>query len=311
MKLKSIKIGSVQTENNLFLAPLAGYTDYAFRAICIQFGAGLTFTEMVSAKGLIYDNENTKNLLITSDAEKVKAVQLFGSEPDVMRAACESEALKKFDIIDINMGCPVPKLFKSGEGSALLNNPQLAEKIVSECAKSGKNITVKMRIGINSAIDCGDFAKRLEGSGCRLITVHGRLRNAYYSGEVDCGAISEVKNAVSIPVIANGGIFTPQDADGLIEKTGTDGVMVARGAMYCPWLFSEISGKTCVIDKKEIICRQIDELLKNYSDRFVTLNMRKQIACYLKGERNGKQVKTALMTASDTAQLKALVNQFF
>ena len=184
MKLRRIKIGPIETENNVFLAPLAGYTNYPFRRLCERYGAGLTFTEMVSAKGLKYGSENTKELLYTTPLETPRAAQLFGREPDVMRAACESEALAPFPVVDINMGCPVPKIYKNGEGSALLEAPELAEKIVAECVKSGKAVTVKFRVGVSGdKLVAEEFARRMEGAGASLLTVHGRTRDKYYSSE--------------------------------------------------------------------------------------------------------------------------------
>ena len=243
MRLTPISIGSIKTENNVFLAPLAGYTNYPFRRLCKGYGAGLCFTEMVSAKGLKYGSENTKELLYTDEHEGLCAVQIFGSEPDTMRAACENEALAPFPIVDINMGCPVPKIYKNGEGSALLEKPELAEKIVKECVKSGKIITVKMRIGVNAnKLITREFAKRMEGAGASLITVHGRTRDKIYAGEVDYQEIAAAKNAVKIPVIANGGVFSNADAERLINETGADGVMVARAALFHPQIFCELTG---------------------------------------------------------------------
>ena len=191
---KPLKIGEFETRNNVFLAPLAGYTNYPFRRICQDFGAGLCYTEMVSAKGLKYGSENTKELLYTDEKEGLVATQIFGSEPDTMRLACEGEDLAKYKIVDINMGCPVPKIYKNGEGSALLENPRLAEKIVEECVKSGKTITVKFRIGVSKdKIVTEEFAKRMAGAGASLITVHGRTKDKMYSGEVDFKEIEKAK----------------------------------------------------------------------------------------------------------------------
>ena len=173
MRLHPIDIGGIRTENNVFLAPLAGYTNYPFRKICLGAGAGLTCTEMVSAKGLHYGSENTRELLYSGEAEKIKAAQLFGSDPAVLREACESDALAPFDIVDINMGCPMPKIFNNGEGSALLSSPALAAKIVSECKKSGKRVTVKMRIGLTAeSVVAADFAKAMLDAGADIVTVH-------------------------------------------------------------------------------------------------------------------------------------------
>ena len=191
---KPLKIGEFETRNNVFLAPLAGYTNYPFRRICQDFGAGLCYTEMVSAKGLKYGSENTKELLYTDEKEGLVATQIFGSEPDTMRLACEGEDLAKYKIVDINMGCPVPKIYKNGEGSALLENPRLAEKIVEECVKSGKTITVKFRIGVSKdKIVTEEFAKRMAGAGASLITIHGRTKDKMYSGEVDFKEIEKAK----------------------------------------------------------------------------------------------------------------------
>ena len=191
---KPLKIGNVTTRGNVFLAPLAGYTNYPFRKICARYGAGLCYTEMVSAKGLKYGSENTKELLYTRPDEGLVAVQIFGSEPDVMRLACESEELAPFPIVDINMGCPVPKIYKNGEGSALLENPALAEKIVEECVKSGKIVTVKFRIGVSAEkIVTEEFAKRMAGAGASLLTVHGRTKDKMYAGEVNFLEIEKAK----------------------------------------------------------------------------------------------------------------------
>lgn len=182
MQIRPVKIGDITVPNNLFAAPLAGYTDFAFRKLCYRFGAGLCFTEMVSAKGLKYNNEGTRALLYKSPEEKNTAAQLFGSDPEILRAACESEALAPFEIIDLNMGCPVPKIYKNGEGSALLNDLPRAEKIISACKKSGKTITVKFRIGVDEKHIVGtEFAKMCEAAGADLVTVHGRTRDKYYA----------------------------------------------------------------------------------------------------------------------------------
>ena len=227
MQLKQVTIGNITVNNNVFLAPLAGYTNYPFRRLCKEYGAGLCFTEMVSAKGLKYGSENTKELLFTDEKEGLAAVQIFGNEPETMRFACEHESLAPFQIVDINMGCPVPKIYKNGEGSALLENPVLAENIVKECVKSGKIITVKMRIGVReNEYITKEFAKRMAGAGASLITVHGRTKDKIYAGEVNYDEIAAAKKAVKIPVIANGGVFSNENAVELMQKTGADGVMV-------------------------------------------------------------------------------------
>jgi len=312
MKLKSLKIGNLTTENNVFLAPLAGFTDFAFRSICVSLGAGLTFTEMVSCKGLFYNNENTEDLLYTAENEKIKCVQVFGSDPAIMRTVLESKKLSEFKIADINFGCPMPKIFNNGEGSALLENFPLAEKIIKECVKSGKIITCKIRTGITEGkYITEDFAKMCEQAGAALVTVHGRTRDKIYAGAPNFEEIRKAKLAVKIPVIANGGIFTAEDADGMIERTGADGIMIARGALENPFIFSEITGKNVEIDKKNLIFKNIDLLKERYSDRSVTVNMRKQIALYLKGERGAAALKNTLFKLETTAEIKELLDGFF
>jgi nifR3 family TIM-barrel protein len=312
MQIKPLNVGGVRLDGNLLLAPLAGYTDFAFRAICCELGASLAFTEMVSCKGLMYNNENTSVLLTVSDGERVKAAQIFGNDPSIMRSACESEHLAPFDIIDINMGCPVPKLFKNGEGSALLEDIALAERIISECKKSGKVITVKFRTGVTpDRLVTEEFARMCEGAGASMITIHGRPRTAYYAGDVNTAEIAKAKNAVKIPVIANGGVFSREDADALVSATGCDGVMVARGALYNPFIFSEISGKTQVFGYKELIFKNVDGLKKIHPDRWIAHNMRKQIACYLKGVKGGKQAKIKLLSCESTDELKSVVSEVF
>lgn len=309
MRLNQIKIANLTTPNNVFLAPLAGYTNAVFRNTCSNFGAGLTFTEMVSAKGLCYDSKKTEELLyVTEDYKGIKACQIFGADPDYMRRACESEALEPFELIDINMGCPVPKIYKNGEGSALLNDLPLASKIISECKKSGKAVSVKFRIGVEktqyiSAI----FAKMCEDSGADMISVHGRCRDKMYSGEVNFKEIAAAKNAVKIPVIANGGVFTPADADELMDKTGADGVMVARGAMFNPWLFAEIT-KTPVGDKKQTVIEQIERTRNVMGERFACVFMRKMVGFYIKGTQGATALRARLLACKSTQEVAEIVH---
>lgn len=309
MRLNEVKIGNLTARNNLFLAPLAGYTNAVFRNTCYNLGAGLTFTEMVSAKGLCYDSKKTEDLLyVTEDYSGIKACQIFGSDPHYMRRACESEALKPFELIDINMGCPVPKIYKNGEGSALLNDMPLAEKIISECRKSGKIISVKFRIGVEKTqYISAEFAKMCEGAGADMITVHGRCRDKMYSGEVNFEEIAAAKNAVKIPVIANGGVFTPDNADELLEKTGADGVMIARGAMFNPWLFAEITGTTAG-DKRQTVLNQIADMRKLYGERFACVFMRKMVGFYVKGKSGATAVRAELFNCQTTHEVEKIVH---
>ena len=311
MRLQSIRLGDVKTRNNVFLAPLAGYTNYPFRKTCVKYGAGLCFTEMVSAKGLKYGSENTKELLYTAADEGVCAVQIFGSDPAIMRAACESDDLAPFPIVDINMGCPVPKIYKNGEGSALLENPDLAEKIVTECVKSGKTVTVKFRIGVSAdKIVTTEFAKKMEGAGASLLTVHGRTRDKMYAGEVDFAEIEKAKNAVKVPVIANGGVFSLSDAENLMDKTGADGVMVARAALFDPMVFCEITGVPT-----ESRLKMFEEQLKwtgqVFDERFTTVFMRKMAAFYVKGTRGAAAFKERLFQAKNPDEVLSIAREIW
>lgn len=311
MQLKPIQIGKIQTPNNVFLAPLAGYTNYPFRLLCQGYGAGLCFSEMVSAKGLKYGSENTKELLYTTDEERIKAVQIFGSEPDTMRRACESAELAPFDVVDVNMGCPVPKIYKNGEGSALLENPILAEKIVSECVKSGKIITVKFRIGITDKdLIAAEFAKRMEGAGASLISIHGRTKDKIYAGAVNFSQIEQAKNGVKIPVIANGGVFSQKDADELMDKTGADGVMVARAALFDPQLFCILTN-TPTESKLQMFEKQLKWTEQVFDERFTTVFMRKMAAFYVKGMRGASAAKERLFKAQTPCEVLSIAKEVF
>lgn len=309
MQLKTIKIGNLHTKNNVFLAPLAGYTNCVFRQMCYSLGAGLTFTEMVSAKGLCYNSENTKELLqLPPDYEGLKAVQIFGRDPYFMRRAAESEELAPFDIIDINMGCPVPKIFKNGEGSALMANIPLASRIVKEVAKAGKPVTVKFRTGLDeSRLVTRDFALAMQDAGASLITIHGRTRDKIYSGPVNFDEIAAAKRAVNIPVIANGGVFSLADADELMQKTGADGVAVARAAMYDPFIFCSLTG-TPAPDKKETIRAQLNRTFELFDVRFATVYMRKMLAFYIKGQPNASAIKLALFKCSSKEEISSILD---
>ena len=311
MRLQKIHIGNVTTENNVFLAPLAGYTNYPFRRLIKGYGAGLCYTEMVSAKGLKYGNENTESLLYTDENEGLTAAQIFGNDPDIMRGACENPVLAPFPIIDINMGCPVPKIYKNGEGSALLENPILAEKIVRECVKSGKIITVKCRIGIdNEHIITQEFAKRMEGAGASLITVHGRTKDKVYAGEVNYREIAAAKNAVKIPVIANGGVFSRADAEKLMDETGADGVMVARAALFEPQVFAQITGRAGE-SKLTMFEKQLVWTKERFDERFVVVFMRKMAAFYVKGMRGAAAYKERLFSAASTAEILQIAREIW
>ncbi|MBQ7339276.1 MAG: tRNA-dihydrouridine synthase [Clostridia bacterium] len=311
MQLKSLQIGKTKTENNVFLAPMAGYTDFSFRKLALELGYGLVSTELVSAKGLEYKSKGSNLLLRTDDYNKTQA-QIFGSEPYFMRKACEGEYLKDFNIVDINMGCPVPKVYKNGEGSALLNDIKLSSEIIKECVKSGKDITIKIRIGLKEGDDIAlDFAKMAEDCGAKLITIHGRVREKYYSGEPNYNAIYKAKKAVSIPVIANGGIFSVEDANKMMENTGADGVMLARGAFENPFLICSLLSKNSPCELKEFMILHLKGLVENYGEKRATLEYRKFVGGYLKGIPNIKEQKIKLLTSNSIEEIIETIDNIF
>jgi nifR3 family TIM-barrel protein len=294
----SIFIKNVELKSNLILAPMAGFSDVAFRNLCLKYGAGLVCTEMVSSKALSYKNKKTEDLLATLNDESPKAVQIFGHEPDVMAEAVKNPLIQKFDIIDINMGCPAPKIVGNGDGSALLKNFELARQIIEACVHAtSKPVTVKFRIGYerneNVAVE---FAKMCEKAGAAAITVHGRTAKQGYSGNVDYHTIKMVKEAVSIPVFANGNCSSREDYLKILEETKADGVMIGRASLGRPEIFEEIlTGKTTNEDKFEQIKWHYETLLKFFPERFVVLSMRSHLACYLKGKNKNTKLLQELM----------------
>ncbi len=242
MQPHPLQIGSVTLDNNILLAPMAGVTDLPFRTLCRRQGAGLVVTEMVSAKAVLYGNKNTESLLATSSEEQPAALQLFGSDPDIIASMAARLEEREFSVFDFNMGCPMPKITGNGEGSALMQNPALAGQIISSLTKSvNKPVTVKIRLGFDKdRKNAVEIAKRLEDAGAAAITVHGRTRDQYYTGEADWEAIARVKDAVSIPVIGNGDVTDGESALALLQTTGCDGLMIGRAARGNPWIFREV-----------------------------------------------------------------------
>ncbi len=291
---------------------MADYTDFAFRSICKDMGAALTISEMVSAKALMYNNIKTLELLETAENETPKAVQIFGSDPEIMAMACKNEALAKFDIIDINMGCPAPKVVKNGEGSALMKTPELARKIIKACVNAtDKPITVKFRTGWDDDnINAVEFAKMCEEAGASMITVHGRTRQQFYTGMADYDIIKAVKEAVSIPVVGNGDIINKESYEHMISHTGVDAVMIGRGSIGNPWIFAEILGLDIKKDKLAVVKKQIRLLQEaGKAERYINLSMRKHMAQYLKGEHNASEYKNRIFKMEKLADVINLLDE--
>ena len=275
--IRTLQIGNVALENNLILAPMAGVSDLPFRLLCREQGAGLVCMEMVSAKAILYKNRNTEELLTIDPKEHPVSLQLFGSDPDIISEIAKQIEERPFDILDLNMGCPVPKVVNNGDGSALMKNPRLAGEIIEKTARAIKKpLTVKIRKGFDDAhVNAVELAHIAQESGAAAVAVHGRTREQYYAGHADWDIIRQVKEAVSIPVIGNGDIRTPEDVAAMAEQTGCDGIMVGRGAQGNPWIFREI---LAALEDREIPARP------NRRELYEMIVRHAQLSCTYKGE---------------------------
>lgn len=313
--IKKIKLNNIEIENNLFLAPMAGYTDAGFRALAKKYGAGLTCTEMVSAKALSMGSVKTEELLVSVEEEKPIAVQLFGNDPNAFVRAIESGKLDKFDIIDINMGCPAPKIVGNHEGSYLLTQIDLAREIIRACVSAtNKPVTVKFRSGFTEYnIVAVEFAKMCEEAGASLITLHPRTKPQGYAGHSDWELIKEVTKVVQIPVIASGDIRTREDAEYLIHECGASGVMIGRASLGRPEIFDEIltgQKKSFSLELKlEQIKEHIEVLRRFHSERFVYMNMKKHILSYLKDFVGASSLREKICLCGSLEEMMSLIER--
>ena len=316
--MKHLKIGNVELENRYILGPMAGVTDLPFRLLCREQGAGLLCMEMVSAKAIYYNNRNTESLLEIHPNEKPVSLQLFGSDPKIMSEMAKRIEERPFAILDVNMGCPVPKVVKNGEGSALMKDPKLVYEIVSALVKAiEKPVTVKIRKGFDDDhVNAVEIARIAEEAGAAAVAVHGRTREQHYSGKADWDIIRQVKEAVSVPVIGNGDVTSPQKAAELVRLTGCDGIMIARGAQGNPWIFSEmihweetgeLPSRPDKDEVREMMLRHA-RLQLEYKGEFSGIReMRKHVAWYTKGLKGAARLREKVNDVESLEELENLL----
>ncbi|MFQ7311945.1 MAG: tRNA dihydrouridine synthase DusB [Sellimonas sp.] len=316
--MKKLKIGNVELENRYILAPMAGVTDLSFRLLCKEQGAGLLCMEMVSAKAILYKNRNTKSLLEIHPKESPVSLQLFGSDPDIMSEIAKQIEELPFAILDINMGCPVPKIVKNGEGSALMRNPALVHEIVSKVAKAiEKPVTVKIRKGFDDdSVNAVEIARIIEDAGAAAVAVHGRTREQYYSGKADWDIIRQVKEAVSIPVIGNGDVSSGEDAERMVSETRCDGIMVGRAVQGNPWIFQELIhyeetgeklARPSVTEVREMMLRHAKLQMECKGDYTAIREMRKHVAWYTAGFPNSARLRAEINQVESYEELEKLL----
>lgn len=315
-----MKIGNIELKNKIVIAPLAGYTDRSYRKICKEAGCSLVYTEMISAKGLLYENDKTWDLTKTTKFDHPIALQLFGGEAsDLEEAAKRVDERCDIDIIDINMGCPVKKVLKSNSGSALLSDPKKVYEIVKRVVSvTNKPVTVKIRAGLDKDnINCVEIAKAIEMAGAKMIAIHGRTKNDFFKGSVNLDYIKMVKDAVNIPVVGNGDIKSIDDAIKMFEYTGCDGIMIGRATLGNPWLIRDLVdyftlGKTnpppSNLEKLLMLSHHLDEMLKYKEEKNAILEMRSLASYYIKGFKNAKELKMKLVNIKTKEELYDLIN---
>ena len=316
-----MKIGNIQLDNKVFLSPMAGVTDLPFRLICKEKGCGMLYTEMINAKALCYDDENTKRMLKIEDEEHPIAVQIFGSDPEFMGKAAAIMNEYPNEILDINMGCPAPKVVKNGDGSALMRNPKLAAEVLSSVVKNSKKpVTLKIRKGWDdNSVNAVEIAKIAEECGISALAIHGRTREQFYSGKADWDIIAEIKQAINIPVIGNGDVFEVQDAVNMLEKTKCDSIMIGRGAQGNPWIFKRINHymKTGEVLPEPTLEEKITTAIKHmnlavaeHGEYVAVREMRKHIGWYLKGLKNSAKYRDQINKITDYKEVITMLEEY-